>query len=95
MDEGCESARKADSNTPMAGWRRSAGRRVLHRITASSAASPDGADWGGQAALAARPANVGRDIQGTLAMRGRSRAVRHGGTAPGVFNGALGVKGEP
>lgn len=55
-----ESVRKADSNTPMAGWRRSAGRRVVQRITASSAAFSNGVDWGGQAELAARTAIAGR-----------------------------------
>jgi len=60
VPEGSESARAADSNASMAGWRRSAGRRVMLRITASSATPSGDADWDGQAQLAERPAIAGR-----------------------------------
>ena len=49
--------------------------------------------WASSACCADR--ERGTHIQGSLAPRGGPRATRYGGVAPGVFNGALGMKGEP
>ena len=73
-----ESARKADSNTSMAGWRRSAGRRAVHRTGSSSTASSDGNDWGGQASPVSQPTKVRLHTQDadTCWMRSRAAPLR-------------------